>query len=101
MLNGRVRVRMGDLAEVIELGPGEAVLTLPGRTLSFHNDGPAHARVLFICAPPYPPDDSDTGRPTKHRPMSRDERVRAAERRQTALELIVARFAAGGQELEA
>jgi mannose-6-phosphate isomerase-like protein (cupin superfamily) len=101
VLSGRVRVQMGDPDEVVELGPGEALLTLPGRTLSFHNDGPADARVLFICTPPYPPDDSDTGRPTEHRPMNRSERVRAAERRQAALDMILARLAAGGREPEA
>lgn len=80
VLAGRVRVRMGGPAEELHLAPGEAVLTAPGRTLSFHNDGPDEARVLFICAPPYPPDDSDTGRPGAHRDLSAEERARSRER---------------------
>jgi hypothetical protein len=101
VLSGQVRVRMGDPDEVVELGPGEAVLTLPGRTLSFQNDGPGEARVLFICAPSYPPDDSDTGRPGAHRPMNRTERTTAAKRRRGALATIGALLAARELEPEA
>ncbi len=42
------------------LAPGSLLLTLPGETLQFLNASDDEARVLFICAPPYPPDDSDT-----------------------------------------
>lgn len=84
-LAGRVRVRMGDPDEEVVLGPGDAVVTAPGRTLSFHNDGPAEARVLFICAPPYPPDDRDTGRPSGHGPLGEADRRRAVRRQQQAL----------------
>lgn len=71
----------------IEAGPGELVLTLPGESLQFVNDGPGEARVLFICAPPYPADDSDTRTLDAHGPptagelrdaIARLEAVRAA-----------------------
>jgi mannose-6-phosphate isomerase-like protein (cupin superfamily) len=97
VLAGHVRVRMGAPHEEVVLGPGEAVLTEPGRTLSFHNDGQTDVTVLFICAPPYPPDDRDTGRPAQHGPLSEDERHRAAERRRLALEEIGRIFAARGE----
>jgi mannose-6-phosphate isomerase-like protein (cupin superfamily) len=92
VLSGQVRVRMASPNETVVLGPGQAVLTQPGRTLSFHNDGSEAARVLFICAPPYPPDDSDTGRPPNHGPLSSSDLVRSAERRRLALGEIQALF---------
>src|SRR5262249_49383 len=51
------------------LGPGDLLLTLPGESLQFVNEGTEAARVLFICAPPYPPDDSDTRTLAEHGPV--------------------------------
>jgi mannose-6-phosphate isomerase-like protein (cupin superfamily) len=48
------------------LDAGDLLLTLPGESLQFLNDGEEEARVLFICAPPYPSDDSDTRVVAKH-----------------------------------
>jgi mannose-6-phosphate isomerase-like protein (cupin superfamily) len=50
----------------VELGPGALLLTSPGESLQFVNEGDETARVLFICAPPYPPDDSDTRTLAEH-----------------------------------
>ncbi len=44
----------------VRLAAGEAVVTLPGQSLEFRCIGEAAARVLFITAPPYPADNSDT-----------------------------------------
>jgi mannose-6-phosphate isomerase-like protein (cupin superfamily) len=64
VVSGRVTVITGTAerpqGHAIEAGPGDLVLTLPGESLQFVNDGSEEARVLFICAPPYPADDSDT-----------------------------------------
>lgn len=49
----------GDAREV-ECVAGDVVCTPPMTPLSFRNPGPETARVLFICSPPYPPDDGDT-----------------------------------------
>ncbi|MGI8857616.1 MAG: cupin domain-containing protein [Thermomicrobiales bacterium] len=63
---------------------GDAFVTLPLQTLAFANAGPDVARVLFICAPAYPPDDGDTRlAETHHAPTDADvawsrERQRAA-----------------------
>jgi len=70
------------------LRTGDLLLTLPGESLQFVNDGEDEARVLFICAPPYPPDDADTRVLTQHEPMSSDE-VRDAIAR---LEVVRAAF---------
>ncbi|MDQ2785052.1 MAG: cupin domain-containing protein [Chloroflexota bacterium] len=52
---------------------GDAFVTLPLQTLAFANTGPEEARVLFICAPAYPPDDSDTLLvPTHHAPTTEE-----------------------------
>lgn len=101
VLAGQVRVRMGDPPEELVLGPGQAVLTEPGRTLSFHTDGPAEARVLFICAPPYPADDSDTGRPERHGPLDAAGRAKAMARQREALAAIEQLFARRRARLEA
>jgi mannose-6-phosphate isomerase-like protein (cupin superfamily) len=93
LVSGRLRVLMGSPEELAELEAGQAVLTEPARTLSFHNDGPDDAVVLFICVPPYPPDDSDTGRPEAHRALSSDERALARERQRAAREAIGAVYA--------
>ena len=71
----------------VALGPGDLLLTLPGESLQFVNAGSETARVLFICAPPYPPDHADTRRLAAHGPpapheveaaIARLEAVRAA-----------------------
>lgn len=100
VLAGRLRVRMSDPDDTLTLGPGEAVLTEPGRTLSFHNEGPEDARVLFICAPPYPPDDSDTGRPGRHGPLDVGERAKTLARQRAALAEIERLFARRRARLE-
>jgi len=64
----------------VALKPGDLLLTLPGESLQFTNEGPETARVLFICAPPYPADDSDTRILTGHGPSSSDEVAEAIAR---------------------
>lgn len=83
VLRGRLRVTMrgpGDRAESYECVAGDTLCTPPLTTLSYENPGPDEARVLFICAPPYPPDDSDTIALDAHRPLTSDELARAAAR---------------------
>ncbi len=75
--------------------------TPPLATLSFRNPGPDLARVLFICAPPYPADDADTAGLDRHRALGPDE-LRAAVARVCAVRAEVdARFAAQLAGLEA
>jgi mannose-6-phosphate isomerase-like protein (cupin superfamily) len=83
VLDGEVIVRTrdtagGDLHEV-RLTRGQAIVTLPTQTLSFENPGTTPARILFLCAPPYPADDSDTlpGFDGEHRPLTPAEIERA------------------------
>lgn len=64
----------------VTLGAGALLLTLPGESLQFVNEGTEPARVLFICAPPYPPDDSDTRTLTAHGPPQPDEAAEAIAR---------------------
>ena len=64
------------------LGPGDLLLTLPWESLQFINEGADEARVLFICAPPYPPDDADTRTLDAHAPLSDAERIEAVARLQ-------------------
>lgn len=64
VVNGEVGVLSFD-AEAgatgsVRLAVGEAVVTLPGKSLEFRCVGDVAARVLFITAPPYPADNSDT-----------------------------------------
>lgn len=86
VLRGRLRVTMsrpGERPESIECVAGDTISTPPLTTLSYENPGPDEARVLFICAPPYPPDNSDTialDQHRPHRPLTRDELTRAAGR---------------------
>jgi mannose-6-phosphate isomerase-like protein (cupin superfamily) len=69
------------------IGAGEAITNPPGTTLSFANEDPDYpAEVLFVCAPPFPPDDSEVVVTGEHRPLTEAERARAAERRRWALE---------------
>jgi hypothetical protein len=64
VLEGEVLVQTRDSSggplHEVRLKPGQAIATLPTQTLSFANAGDTDARVLFVCAPPYPSDDSDT-----------------------------------------
>jgi hypothetical protein len=99
VVSGQLRVRMGSPDEELSLGPGEAVFTEPGRTLSFHNAGPLEASVLFICVPPYPADDSDTGLPGAHGSLPGSDLQRAVRRQRAALEAISRLFAARAERL--
>jgi mannose-6-phosphate isomerase-like protein (cupin superfamily) len=67
----------------VTLGAGDLLLTLPGESLQFVNEGTEAARVLFICAPPYPPDDSDTRTLAAHRPQTPAEAAEAIARLET------------------
>jgi hypothetical protein len=64
VLAGRIAVTTWDTEQgtvtTFTATAGEAFVTLPLQTLAFANAGPEEARVLFICAPAYPPDDGDT-----------------------------------------
>ncbi len=77
VVSGRVSVITGNDehpdGRPVSLGPGELLLTLPGESLQFVNDEGEMARVLFICAPPYPPDDADTRTLEAHGPPSATE----------------------------
>lgn len=96
VLAGRLVVTMGDpgapsgsgaTTEVV-CAAGDAVCTPPVVTLSFRNPGPGVARVLFICAPPYPADDADTALLERHRALTPDE-LRAVLERQHAVRLAL------------
>lgn len=80
-----------------ELSPGSLLLTAPGESLQFVNEGTEEARVLFICAPPYPPDDADTVTLAEHAPPTAAERTAMVARletvRATIIEHIDARIA--------
>ena len=104
VLEGRLVATMGDPATgattEVACGPGDAVCTSPLTTLSYRNPGPGQARVLFICAPPYPADDADTATLDRHRALAPGE-VRAALDRQRAVRAERdARRAAGIERLE-
>ncbi len=66
----------------LALRPGEALLTVAGESLQFVNEGNATARVLFLCAPPYPADDADTVTLAQHAPVDATERAAAHRRLQ-------------------
>lgn len=68
---------------VCPLTPGDLLLTLPGESLQFVNTTTETARVLFICAPPYPPDDSDTRTLAQHGPPADHEMKDAIARLDT------------------
>lgn len=88
VLAGAITVTTWDAARdttaTFAANDGDAFVTLPLQTLAFANAGPDVARVLFICAPAYPPDDGDTRlAETHHAPRDADmawsrERQRAA-----------------------
>ena len=77
VVKGVVRVTMGGETRIVRAG--DAVTNPPGVTLSFANVGPEPAEVLFVCAPPYPADDSDTQLVDAHRALTEAE---TAHRRQ-------------------
>jgi mannose-6-phosphate isomerase-like protein (cupin superfamily) len=74
--------------QAVTLEPGDLLLTLPGESLQFVNEGSEPARVLFICAPPYPADDSDTRVLAAHGPHGTDSVAEAIGR----LEAVRRRF---------
>ena len=65
--------------------PGDAFITLPLQTLSFANYGTAEARVLFVCAPAYPPDDGDTRLVDAHRAPTEADHAWSGARHAVAL----------------
>lgn len=64
----------------VTLRTGDLLLTLPGESLQFVNERAEAARVLFICAPPYPPDDRDTRTLATHGPLHPAEAAAAIRR---------------------
>jgi mannose-6-phosphate isomerase-like protein (cupin superfamily) len=64
----------------LDLKQGNLLLTLPGETLQFVNSAAEPARVLFICAPPYSPDDADTRLLEDHQSLTTQEIAAAVER---------------------
>ena len=105
VLTGRLLVTMGDPAsgETVELdcGPGDTIGTPPLVTLSFRNPGPEVARVLYICAPPYPADDADTATLDGHRPLTVSELDAALARVQAIRATTDAGFAALAERITA
>lgn len=89
VLAGRITVETWDAAAGqvarFEAVTGDAFLTLPTQTLSYANAGPDVARVLFLCAPAYPPDDADTRLIGSHHAPTADERVWSRTRHKAAL----------------
>lgn len=77
LLCGRLGVSSRDpitgmISEIL-YAAGALISTPPLHTISFRNPYPETARVLFICAPPYPADDSDTLVLEGHRALAADE----------------------------
>lgn len=98
VLAGRIVATMGDAAtgatREVACAAGDAVGTPPATTLSFRNPGPEPARVLFICAPPYPADDADTATPEAHRALTASELRHAIARQEATRADLDARCAA-------
>ncbi len=86
VVEGRITAVTGDAerpqGHTQDLGAGDLLLTLPGESLEFRNSAESVARVLFICAPPYPADDSDTRVIEQHRGHSAEEVEAAIDRLQ-------------------
>jgi mannose-6-phosphate isomerase-like protein (cupin superfamily) len=84
VLAGAVTARVGSLESdrqrSLLLEEGDLLLTKPGESLEFVNSTAGVTRVLFICTPPYPADDSDTRILQAHVPPSRDELITAMRR---------------------
>jgi len=94
ILEGEVIVRTRDPSDEetrsVRLTAGQAIVTLPAQSLSFANEQETPARVLFICVPPYPADDSDTLVLPEHRPLEPEE-LRQAIARHEASKAAMAR----------
>ena len=73
VVSGEVEVFSFDVgagaARPVRLTVGEAVVTLPGESLEFRCAGETVARVIFVTAPPYPVDNSDTVVLDRHRAL--------------------------------
>ncbi len=104
VLEGRLVATMGDPATgattEVECGPGDAVCTPPLTTLSYRNPGPGPARVLFICAPPYPADNADTATLDRDGALTPHELRAALERQRGVRTEMDARRAAGIERLK-
>ena len=102
VLAGRIIVTTWDAAqesaETFEATSGDAFVTLPLQTLSFANAGPAVARVLFICAPAYPPDDGDTRLVAAHHAPTAEEVVWSRERLRIAVDAFAALARGDGKD---
>jgi mannose-6-phosphate isomerase-like protein (cupin superfamily) len=90
VLTGRITVTTWDVergaATTFEAQDGDAFVTLPLQTLSFANAGSEVARVLFICAPAYPPNDSDTCLVDAHHAPTAAEIAWSRERHRAAID---------------
>ena len=77
VLEGRVRVISFDKdagrPRSVVLEAGQTTLTPPGESLQLECAGTTPARVLFITAPPYPADHSDTVVLDRHRELTVEE----------------------------
>ena len=97
ILSGEVAVTTWDAEKKAETTftatTGDAFVTVPLQTLAFRNAGPGEARVLFVCAPAYPPDDRDTRLVGTHHAPTAEEVAWSQERHRAAL----ATFAAIGR----
>lgn len=94
VLAGRITVTTWDAgrgaATTFAVGRGDAFLTLPLQTLAFANAGPEVARVLFVCAPSYPPDDGDTRLVSAHHAPTGEEVAWSRERHRAAIAAFTA-----------
>jgi mannose-6-phosphate isomerase-like protein (cupin superfamily) len=88
VLEGEVIIHTRDPSDAetrsVRLSAGQALVTLPAQSLSFANDSETPARLLFICAPPYPADDGDTLSLPEHRPLDPAELRQAIARHEEA-----------------
>ncbi|MCB0327463.1 MAG: cupin domain-containing protein [Bdellovibrionales bacterium] len=76
VLHGRIHVsgkKIGDSEYHRILEQGEWILTKANESLQFFNRDQSDAKVLFICSPPYPADDSDTVILDQHRELTKQE----------------------------
>lgn len=100
VLAGRITITTWDeehnAVATFDATAGDAFLTLPLQTLSFANAGPEIARVLFICAPAYPPDDRDTRLVSSHHAPTAEEQAWSDERHEAAISIFTAIATARG-----
>ncbi len=94
VLAGEIVVTMWDAAQdaatTFIAGAGDAFVTLPLQTLAYANHGPQEARVLFICAPAYPPDDGDTRLTNAHHAPNANDRAWSRGRHAAVMEAFAA-----------